>query len=47
MGGGGVGVYTPMYTINIKNGGLNINQTNNETLDTASKVFIKFINYRW
>ena len=36
---------TPMHTTDIKNRCLNINQTNNWTSDTASKVCIKFLNY--
>ena len=36
---------TPMHTVDIKNGSLNINETNNQTSDTASKVCIKFLNY--
>ena len=36
-----------MHTMDIKSRGLNINQTNNYTKDTARKVGIKFINYGW
>ena len=36
---------TPMHTVDIKNRSLNINETNNQTSDTASKVCIKFLNY--
>ena len=37
---------TPMHTMDIiKTSSLNINQTNNKTSDTASKVCIKYFNY--
>ena len=41
-GGGGD---TPMHTMDVKNRSLNINQTNLQTSDTASKACVKFLNY--
>lgn len=38
-------VDTPMHIMDIKNSGLNINQT--KISDTGSKVCIKYFNYGW